>query len=353
MSHPPTEIGSVYNNRQLIIVPGEQNASRTDDGPFEHPCNLGTGLYAFDTFNWKWTQKFNPSLKEDSDNKVPPAIVKLIGGDKNGGAKVKQPLSGFDHKQLGTIFQTLNELKKYTDPNNNNPNTTGTLNTPGPGTIPPGLSPTAVPSPTGSGNKKHTGAIVGGVIGSLAFLALLLIVFFIFRKKQQRRIEVAAELANSQQQPPEVQGDMYHPGRHPLEVMGSTQIPQEMGENSNMPAELMGYYGPGGVAGVAKKDSDSELHDTALQLEEGGVPEMTQVTGYSETGYGDGGFYLDGSPAYEDAVGVVGGAQGLWSPVSPVSLPIGVERRESLASLDESVNRVKRKPAPPGYYASG
>ena len=154
-------LGALYEERQFIIVPGETNVTvanqTTPDGKIERfwlECNRGTKIHVFDTFDWEFKSEFDPNNK---GSKVPPAIVKLVGGNSTGGATVTQPKAGWDNPSLGSIFAIRNE------------------------------PPTDVPTAPGTGQntaQSKKGAIIGGVIGGFCVVALVVSVLIFFRKKR-------------------------------------------------------------------------------------------------------------------------------------------------------------------------
>ncbi|KAG0137004.1 hypothetical protein HOY82DRAFT_651114 [Tuber indicum] len=103
------------------------------------------GTYFYDMTNLAWSLKYRPS-----EYRVPKIIYDVIGGNGQGGATLTGPADDKDFAGgLGKIFAAA-AIRS------NSPN-------PGGGSS----------SPTGGGSSSSTGAIVGGVIGGVALLAVI------------------------------------------------------------------------------------------------------------------------------------------------------------------------------------
>ena len=161
--------------RQMLIVPGTRNASLTaDDYPMQWACNLGTAIRVFDTEDWVFRDTFDPTLKEA---KVPQPIIKLIGGNGDGGATVKSPKGGWaSGKQLETIFAKLNQPIMY-DNGNITSNSTSTSRIP---------SPTDTNTPSGETLPADT--IAGIAVGCVAGIVLVaLLIYCVVRRRKDKK----------------------------------------------------------------------------------------------------------------------------------------------------------------------
>lgn len=118
----------------------------------------------------------DPSI---TSNVVPSEVYQAVGGDKNGGATLLAPKSGYDNPNGG--LQTLLARKPTFAARSPTRSTTTS-------TAPP------TPSPSGGSSTLSTGAIVGIVIGSIAgLLGLVILVCWLIGRRRVRR--------RSQQQP--------------------------------------------------------------------------------------------------------------------------------------------------------
>ena len=159
--------GGLYEERQFIIVPGEVNV-RVANSTDWYECNRGTKVHVFDTFDWEFKSEFNP---DNRGPKVPPSIVKQIGGNESGGATLTGPTS-WDDPTLGLIFAARNELPSESL-----------------ATVSPVAPPEITVYPTSSDNtdpsSKDQGIIVGGAIGGFCVVALVVGVFIFFWKRRR------------------------------------------------------------------------------------------------------------------------------------------------------------------------
>ena len=172
-------LGGLYEERQFIIVPGETNVTvsnmTTSDGKIENywlECNKGTKIHVFDTYDWEFKSEFNPDNK---GSKVPPPIVKLIGGNDTGGATLNlKPTSGWGTPALGAIFSRRNQLLPDLQIL---PFTTN--------------FPSEPSSEAQNTEKSNKGAIIGGaiggVIGGICVVALVISALMFLRKRRKSR----------------------------------------------------------------------------------------------------------------------------------------------------------------------
>lgn len=202
--------------RQMLIVPGNMNAS--DTAEFQFLCNNGTGIRIFDTQQWKFTNEFDPTKTEIG---VPEPILTLIGGTTQGGAKVTQPEAGWQNATLGKIFSKRNEPINYND----NPTKTSD------GTI-----STATPSsaPASEKSKLSSGAIAGIAVGAvIGCSAVFAIVYCLYRRRRNNIRRSAPVELNSHRAP--VEAAAVVPGELPGAYYATHQ---ELG-SGYMPSELM------------------------------------------------------------------------------------------------------------------
>ncbi len=194
---------AVYKDRQMLVLGGilnfggrAQNLRGCDE---DLPA-----LRALDLTTFRWTDKWNGSPEPYA---VPDAVTRIIGGNGQGGARMKQPDGGFNDSALNTIFGQV--VPRYTP-------LAASSSRPGPVTNDSPSGSSDSPS-SGSSSGSNTGAIAGGVIGGIAGLALIATtVFFLIRRRKRS----AAAAAGSSHQPP-VTGD-----QKPLELNGEHQSPQ-------------------------------------------------------------------------------------------------------------------------------
>lgn len=193
-----------YVERQFIILPAIINADAnvtTPQGTINNNgfrCNIGSQVRVFDTNDWSFKYEFDPGSK---GSKVPPPIVKLIGGNDTGGATLTQPKAGWDNLALGPIFLIRNQ--------------------------PPPPSRSTSGKAQGTAAKSNKGAMIGGVIGGICVVALVVGILIFFRKKRQEA---------SQAQPgAELQGTDY---RTEMQVADLRTEMQGVG----LRAELQGNY---------------------------------------------------------------------------------------------------------------
>jgi len=237
------DIGGLYEDRQLIIVPGEVNVSTsaTVNEPWFLQCNIDTAVHVFDTYDWTFKAEFDPKNK---DSKVSPAIVDLIGGDEKGNAKLQQPKAGWDTKELGTVFQVRNQLPATVDDSTNSANKTTSTST----NSPPYQTDRQNTDGDMKESKSNTGAIAGGVVGGFVGLSLLLGLLFWWRKRQGAEQTAIPELGANGPPP------HYHPP-HSTPYMPPQELhayePPEMGGG--------GYYTPTKLAQEQERSEGMDM----------------------------------------------------------------------------------------------
>jgi hypothetical protein len=112
-----------------------------------------------------------------TSNVVPMDVYNVVGGDKNGGATLLSPKSGYDTPNGG--LQTLLtrkptfEARSATRPLSTGPTTTA--------------SATTVPPPSSGPSPLSTGAIVGIAIGSAVALGLIIFTWCVIGRRIRRR----------------------------------------------------------------------------------------------------------------------------------------------------------------------
>ncbi|KAI5477155.1 Kelch-type beta propeller domain containing protein [Pseudohyphozyma bogoriensis] len=144
---------------QLIVMGGYLGSDIACDQP---------GIYVYNVSSSSWTNQFVTGTQFST-----PAIVANITGGIGSGTSE----SGSGSATGGDGSQ---------DPDTSGSTTSSSTGTSGDGT-----------SNSGGGSKTNIGAIVGGVVGGIALLALLgLLVFFLLRKKKKEKEEAASTASN-------------------------------------------------------------------------------------------------------------------------------------------------------------
>ncbi|KAI5812142.1 hypothetical protein BZA77DRAFT_347270 [Pyronema omphalodes] len=163
-------------------------------------------VFLLDMTRGSWVNKFNP----DDDYEVPQSVVDVIGGTRKGGAQKLKPDGGFRDTELEKLM-TFN--------------------------IGSGNGQTSDASGKhAAANKSNTGAIVGGVVGGIAGLAIIGGAVFYFLRKQRYAalaengqsqierspgpVEAPAEASNKSSVPPNegIYQTEYYPVSHPVEL---------------------------------------------------------------------------------------------------------------------------------------
>lgn len=216
---------AVYKDRQMLVLGGIIDINGEEQNL--RGCNEDLpAIRALDLTTFKWTDRWNGRPEPYA---VPDAVTRIIGGNGQGGATMKQPDGGFNDSALNTVFGQV--VPRYTPraasssgpgsgtDNQNAPNDPGNANNPN--------NPNNPPSGTSddSSSGPIAGAIAGGVIGGIAGLALIATLVFLMRARK-RRAAVAAyaaaaadpshthspamgELNGEQQRPPLGMGEYY------------------------------------------------------------------------------------------------------------------------------------------------
>lgn len=215
-----------YKDRQMLVLGG---VLRT--GPDEvnlHGCNKDLpAIRALDLSTYKFTSTWTRSPEPYF---VPDAVTRIIGGNGQGGATMKQPTGGFNDSALNTNFGHV--VQRYTP------------------IAAADASPTDDPSRNPDNNnddasKSNTGAIAGGVIGGVVALAMAItaIVFLLIRRRKRRDGKLS--MAPPYTEHPPARDD------RPLEISREAQRPQVVtGEYSESP-------GTGGYQPLRMQEMDS------------------------------------------------------------------------------------------------
>ncbi|KAM4061425.1 kelch motif domain-containing protein [Hirsutella rhossiliensis] len=172
--HYSASCNMVKSMSQLFVIGGTYPDSNDCDGAVtawgQHTFWTGTSQNAGDNQTYYWALP-DPNV---TSNVVPIDVYSVVGGNKYGGATLKEPKAGFDsgNKPLHDLLQRRPSI----------PSRTPTRPIPGPTD-----SSTLVPAPPGP--ALSTGAIVGIAIGGAAGLALVMFLWFLIGKRVVRRRE--------------------------------------------------------------------------------------------------------------------------------------------------------------------
>jgi hypothetical protein len=212
---------AAYKDRQMLVLGGELTIGNDTQ-------NLGGCSRKFpairvldlSTFRWKsnWVGGPEPYT-------VPDAVTRIIGGNGQGGATMKQPKGGFNDSALNNAFAQV--APRYTLPSvsaaSGNPGSNDGSQSNG--------------SDDGS-SKINTGAIAGGAVGGVAALAIIAALVFFFLRRRKRRETPRPEIPPTAVRDPK-----------PAEL-GQGQNSQMLdGEHAKPPIEGMGWKGGGGGGG--------------------------------------------------------------------------------------------------------
>jgi hypothetical protein len=189
----------VYGNSQMFIIggtyPNPGDADICDLAPVawaQHNLFTGEKGNVGDHPNGTYWGLPDPNV---TSNVVPKDVYDVVGGDKNGGATLLSPKSGYD-----TPNGLLHSLLMSTPPTFAARTATRPVTT---------ASPTSVPPPPPESSSLSTGAIVGIVIGSVAALALIIFAAWFIRRRVRRQRQ---EQRQEQRRPSDVSTLYYGPG---------------------------------------------------------------------------------------------------------------------------------------------
>ena len=173
------------------------------------------GLGMLSLNNHTWTTAYDPVVGA-APYTVHPDIVKVIGGDANGGATLQSPAAGFSQASLGTLLRARMES-----------NITGAVDSPGKTPDPQGLS---------AGVK---GGIAVGVIAVVGLLMGALALLYLRRRRKQRKHRPQISTPILHGLPPQMKYYReLHSISHPVELRGNTR--DETYANNIAASELMG-----------------------------------------------------------------------------------------------------------------
>jgi len=234
--HYAASCNMVKSNTQMFVIggtyPNPGDASTCDlasDAWAQH--NLWTGTTGNIGNNDTYWALYNPNVT--SVNVVPVDVYTIIGGDKNGGATMVSPKSGYDipHGGLQTLL-TRKPTFAVRTPSRAIPTSTG----------PPTPSPSP---PASSSGALSTGAIVGIVVGAVA-LCLIIAVWCIIGRRVNRRREQRRQSRMFQ---------ATHNYAHDGSIVVSPQMTQ-------------GPWGPGSSPVTSAQQRHNAMHDPEVQAAE-------------------------------------------------------------------------------------
>ncbi|KAG0138333.1 hypothetical protein HOY82DRAFT_476357 [Tuber indicum] len=183
-------------------------------GELDHDeCDKKTNpAYLLDVNALKWTDDFAP---DEGKYEIPPQVIELIGGDKNGGSTKRAPANGWSNPDLATIMA----LK--------------TRSPGGPGPRPIKARPGSDPC------KTNVRAIIGGTVAGVAAVVLGFLGWMMFLRRCQGSSSQLPHVNESVVYTAELPaGEIYTRNRGP--VRPSTACTRTLGEGDN-PAELMAH----------------------------------------------------------------------------------------------------------------
>jgi hypothetical protein len=189
----------VYGNSQMFIIggtypnPGDADICDLAQVAWaQHNLFTGTKGNVGDDPNGTYWALPDPSV---TSNVVPNDVYNVVGGDKNGGATLLSPESGYDTPN-GLLYSLLTRQPTFVARTATRPVTTATA-------VPP------PPPPSSESSALSTGAIVGITIGSVAALALIIFAAWIIRRHVRRQRQ---EQRQEQRRPSDVSTLYYGPG---------------------------------------------------------------------------------------------------------------------------------------------
>jgi hypothetical protein len=186
----------VYGNSQMFIIggtypnPGDADICDLAQVAWaQHNLFTGTKGNVGDHPNGTYWALPDPNV---TSNVVPNDVYNVVGGDKNGGATLLSPESGFDTPN-GLLHSLLTRQPTFVARTATRPVTTA--------------SATQVPPSSSGSSPLSTGAIVGIVIGSVAALVLIIFAAWVIRRRVQRQRQ-----DQEQRRPSDVSTLYYGPG---------------------------------------------------------------------------------------------------------------------------------------------
>ncbi|KAK7716608.1 hypothetical protein SLS57_006636 [Botryosphaeria dothidea] len=188
----------VPNSTQLLTLGGALDLNRsTCDWEY-------AGVAVLDSWTMTWNSVYDDYARP---YKVTQGIAEVIGGGDEGGATSTAPAPGFETQAIESLFAR-------------------------------GATTTPAASGGGGGGGTNTGAIVGGVVGGVAGLALVLGLLFLFLRPRRKRKSKGptVELETQEAQRYEAEGTVLErkpggPKRVDSELPGDTPAQEMDGED--------------------------------------------------------------------------------------------------------------------------
>ncbi|KAF8538422.1 hypothetical protein BDD12DRAFT_741343 [Trichophaea hybrida] len=176
---PPARAGHTCDivGSQMIVIGGYTGQELSCDAP---------GFYVFDASNLQWTTSYSAEAGGFGSNngkggantyRVPQAVINVVGGSGDGGAKVTKPMKQADpDSPIITAGATNYKYTTYL------PRPTIAVSTAPDGTV---TTSTVTPNPNAINKGPNIGAIVGGVVGGIVFMVLILLggAFWLYKRK--------------------------------------------------------------------------------------------------------------------------------------------------------------------------
>lgn len=191
-SVPPARAGHTCDivGSQMVVVGGYVGDELSCDSP---------GVYVFDANNLQWATSYSAAAAgfdgKSSDNgntyRVPQAVIDVIGGSPEGGAKVTKPIKQADPDS--PIFTGEPAGYRYT----RYPTVSYATHTAADGTV---TTSTTISDPDGGDSGgPNVGAIVGGVVGGILLIVAILFLgaYILYRRKIKELRASAAMLPGS------------------------------------------------------------------------------------------------------------------------------------------------------------
>ncbi|RMJ15809.1 hypothetical protein CDV36_004512 [Fusarium kuroshium] len=219
--HYSSSCNMLKNMSQLFVIGGTYTDTNACDlGEHEWGMhNFWTGTLNNEGDNETYWALYDPNV---TTNVVPKDVYDITGGDKEGGATVKEPEDGFDsnNELLEVLLTRRPSIAERSPTRQVSPS--------------PTASTTETPSSSPSGSKLSTGGIVGISIGSVVGLAVIVTVWYCIGKRVVRRRE---ERRRSQMTQPQPQPQPQYYSGYQVSHQGMVSPQTSNGHNS------MGYWG--------------------------------------------------------------------------------------------------------------
>ncbi|KAF3226821.1 hypothetical protein TWF106_011233 [Orbilia oligospora] len=156
---------NILRNHILMVYAGKKSITAGQAADCE---TNGNAAYFMDLNTLKWLETYEGN-KTKLEYCVPSPVYEVIGGNKDGGAKIIAPPDGFNSEILATLF-SINGTRVV------NPN--------------PPAEPSSTESIARSNNNTETtsvptGAIVGGAVGAILLVTLAVLAFIFVRRRNK------------------------------------------------------------------------------------------------------------------------------------------------------------------------